>query len=95
MSIDIYDNSGLIKKLTINAALSSNLHQSLNGECTFDLTMPGNRLPSIVLGDEVRVDDLYFHVTRISRNTQTVGALFSLSCEHISYELAEDRKSVV
>lgn len=93
MSIDIYASDKTTKKMTVEAALSANLHQSLNGECTFDLSMPGNRLPGVTLGDEVRCGDLYFNVTRITRSSQTAGALFSLSCEHISYALSDSAMS--
>lgn len=91
MSIDIYASNHTTKKATITAALSSNLHQSLNGECTFELTMPGKRLPGIALGDEVRIGDLYFDVTQIGRSSQIAGALFTLGCEHISYALSDMR----
>lgn len=89
MSITIYANDKTTLKLTVDAVLSSSLHQSLNGECTFNLSMPGTRLPGVDLGDELRLGDLYFDITRISRASQTAGALFSLSCEHISYVLAD------
>lgn len=89
MSLTIYDNDKTTLKLTVDAVLSSSLHQSLNGECTFSLSMPGTRLPGVDLGDELRLGDLYFDITRISRASQTAGALFSLSCEHISYILAD------
>ena len=89
MSITIYANDKTTLKLTVGAVLSSSLHQSLNGECTFSLSMPGSRVPGVDLGDELRLGDLYFDVTRISRASQTAGALFSLSCEHISYILAD------
>ena len=89
MSIDIYASDKTTKKMTVDAVLSSNLHQSLNGECTFSLSMPGTRLPGVDLGDELHLGDLYFDVTRISRASQTAGELFSLSCEHISYILAD------
>lgn len=87
--ITIYSSGGTLK-YTLKSILTSRLHQSLNGECTFDFSMPGNRIPSIEVGDEVRLDDLYFHVVRIGKQTQQgVGVMVSASCEHISYSLAD------
>ena len=87
--ITIYSSGGTLK-YTLKSILASNLHQSLNGECTFDFTMPGNRIPNIEVGDEVRLGDLYFYVVRVAKQTQQgVGVLISVSCEHISYSLAD------
>lgn len=87
MSIIFYNAAATVQKAEVTSAISSRLHQSLNGECTLDVTMPGKRLPGIVPGDYVRMDNLYFTVTRVQRASQTAGALFSVSCEHISYLL--------
>lgn len=87
MSVIFYNSAGTSIKTEVKAGLSSRLHQSLNGECTLDLTMPGNLLPGITLGDQVQWETLRFTVSRINRASQTAGALFSVSCEHISYLL--------
>lgn len=87
--ITIYSSGGTLK-YTLKSILASRLHQSLNGECTFDFSMPGNRIPNIEVGDEVRLDNLYFEVVRIGKQTQQgVGVMVSVSCEHISYSLAD------
>lgn len=87
MSIIVYNAGTWVRKAELEAALSTRLHQSLNGECTFDLTVPGTMLPGIALGDRVRWDPLYFTVSRIQKNSQMAGALFNVTCEHISYLL--------
>ena len=87
MSIIVYNAGTWVRKAELEAALSTRLHQSLNGECTFDLTVPGTMLPGIALGDRVRWDPLYFTVSRIQKNSQIAGALFNVTCEHISYLL--------
>lgn len=87
-TVEIYSSGGTFK-YGIDAALSSNLHESLNGECTFDLTMPGKYLQGVILGDELRYGDYYFTVAQISRASQTAGALCTLNCEHVSYALTD------
>lgn len=87
MSIIFYNAAGTSIKQEVKSALSSRLHQSLNGECTLDLTMPGKLIPGIELGDQVQWETLRFTVSRINKTSQTAGALFSISCEHISYLL--------
>lgn len=87
MAIIFYNSSATVRKAEVTSAISTRLHQSLNGECTLDVTMPGKLLPGIIPGDYVRMDTLYFTVSRVQRSSQTAGALFSVSCEHISYLL--------
>lgn len=87
-TVEIYSSGGTYK-YGVDAALSSNLHESLNGECTFDLTMPGKYLQGVILGDELRYGDYYFTVAQITRASQTAGALCTLNCEHISYALTD------
>lgn len=87
MAIIIYNSSATVRKAELTAAISTNLHQSLNGECTLDITAPGRMLPGVIPGDYVRMDTLYFTVNRVQKNSQIAGAVFSVSCEHISYLL--------
>lgn len=87
MSIIFYNADATVRKAEVTAAISTRLHQSLNGECTLDVTMPGKMLPGIVPGDYVRMETLYFTVNRVQRSSHTAGALFSVTCEHISYLL--------
>lgn len=87
MAIIIYNSSATVRKAELTSAISTNLHQSLNGECTLDVTAPGRMLPGVIPGDYVRMDTLYFTVNRVQKNSQLAGALFSVSCEHISYLL--------
>ena len=87
MAIIFYNSSATVRKAEVTSAISTRLHQSLNGECTLDVTMPGKFLPGIIPGDYVRMDNLYFTVSRVQRSSQTAGALFSVTCEHISYLL--------
>ena len=87
MAIIIYNSSATVRKAELTSAISTNLHQSLNGECTLDITAPGRKLPGVIPGDYVRMDTLYFTVRRVQKNSQLAGALFSVSCEHISYLL--------
>ena len=90
MSITIYASDKTTLKYTLKAMQTSRLHQSLNGECTLDFTMPGQYIPNIAVGDEVRLGDLYFNVVRVSKQTLTgVGVSIGVSCEHISYALAD------
>ena len=90
MSITIYASDRTTLKYTLKALQTSRLHQSLNGECTFDFTMPGKYIPNIAVGDEVRLGDLYFNVVRVSKQTLPgVGVGVGVSCEHISYALAD------
>lgn len=90
MSITIYASDRTTLKYTLKALQTSRLHQSLNGECTFDFTMPGKYIPNIAVGDEVRLGDLYFNVVRVSKQTLPgVGVSVGVSCEHISYALAD------
>lgn len=88
MSITIYSSGGTLK-YTLPAIQTSRLHQSLNGECLFDFTMPGRMISGIAIGDQVRLGDLWFYVCRIGKQTLTAGAEFSMSCEHVSYSLAD------
>lgn len=88
MSITIYSSGGTLK-YTLPAIQASRLHQSLNGECLFDFTMPGRMISGIAIGDQVRLGDLWFYVCRIGKQTLTAGAEFSVSCEHVSYSLAD------
>lgn len=88
MSITIYSSGGTLK-YTLPAIQTSRLHQSLNGECLFDFTMPGRMISGIAIGDQVRLGDLWFYVCRIGKQTLTAGAEFSVSCEHVSYSLAD------
>lgn len=87
--ITIYSHIGVLK-YTLPAIQSSTLHQSLNGECTFDFSMPGRLIPNIAIGDEVRLGDLYFTVVRIAKQTGVAGVAFGVSCEHVSYQLADE-----
>ena len=87
MAIIIYNSSATVRKAELTSAISTNLHQSLNGECTLEVTAPGRMLPGVIPGDYVRMDTLYFTVNRVQKNSQLAGALFSVSCEHISYLL--------
>ena len=89
MSVEIYASDRTTLKYTINAAQAANLHQSLAGECTFDLTMPGRLIKNIAVGDEIRAGDLYFDVTRLAKNGQPTGVSFGVSAEHISYVLTD------
>lgn len=90
MAIIIYNSSATVRKAELTSAISTNLHQSLNGECTLDITAPGRMLPGVIPGDYVRMNALlYFTVSRVQKNSQIAGALFSVSCEHISYQLNE------
>lgn len=93
MSITIYASDKTTQKYTLNAIQTSRLHQSLNGECTFDFSMPGRLIPGIAIGDEVRLGDLYFSVVRIAKQTGVAGVSFGVSCEHISYQLADTLQS--
>ena len=88
MSITIYSSGGTLK-YTLPAVQASRLHQSLNGECLFDFTMPGCKISGIAIGDQVRLGDLWFSIYRIGKQTLTSGAEFSVSCEHVSYALAD------
>lgn len=86
--ITIFSHIGVLK-YTLPAIQSSTLHQSLNGECTFDFSMPGRLIPNLTIGDEVRLGDLYFSVVRIAKQTGVAGVAFGVSCEHVSYQLAD------
>lgn len=89
MEITIYTSNGTLK-YTLKAVQASKLHQSLNGECTFDFTMPGRRILSIDVGDQVRLGSLYFNVCRVGKSTLPgSGVNYSVSCEHVSYALAD------
>ena len=88
MSITIYSSGGTLK-YTLKAVQASRLHQSLNGECTFELSMPGRLIQNIAIGDEVRLNDLYFTVVRIGKSAQATSTGYTVSCEHISYQLAD------
>lgn len=88
MSITIYSSGGALK-YTLDAVQASTLHQSLNGECTFDLNMPGRLIKNIDIGDEIRCGDLYFDVTRLSKNGQPTNVSFGVSAEHVSYCLSD------
>lgn len=87
MEITFYNSSATVRKAEVTSAISTRLHQSLNGECTLDVTMPGKLFPGIIPGDYVRMETLYFTVSRVQRSSQTAGALFTATCEHISYLL--------
>lgn len=89
MALKIYAADRTTKKYELGAVLSSRLHEALNGECTFDLTMPGRRIPEIAVGDEIRLGELFFDVVRVSKQTQRTGRVYNVSCEHISYALAD------
>lgn len=89
MSVQIYASNHTTQKYNLPAAQAANLHQSLNGECTFDLTMPGRMIKNVAVGDEVRLGDLYFDVTRLAKNGQPTSVSFGVSCEHISYVLTD------
>lgn len=88
MSITIYSSGGTMK-YTLDAVQAANLHQSLNGECTFDLTMPGRLIKNVAMGDEIRFGDLYFDVTRLAKNGQPTSVSFGVYAEHISYSLSD------
>lgn len=88
MSITIYSSGGALK-YTLQAVQASRLHQSLNGECTFELSMPGRLIQNIAIGDEIRLGDLYFTVVRIGKSAQATNTGYTVSCEHISYQLAD------
>lgn len=88
MSITIYSSGGTLK-YTLPAIQASRLHQSLNGECLFDFTMPGRMISGIAIGDQVRLGNLWFYVCRIGKRTLNAGTEFSVSCEHVSYSLAD------
>ena len=88
MSITIYSSGGTLK-YTLEAVQAANLHQSLNGECTFDLTMPGRLIKNIAMGDEIRFGNLYFDVTRLAKNGQPTSVSFGVYAEHISYSLSD------
>ena len=88
MSITIYSSGGALK-YTLQAVQASRLHQSLNGECTFELSMPGRLIQNIAIGDEIRLGDLYFTVVRIGKSAQATNTGYTVSCEHISYKLAD------
>ena len=89
MSLTIYASDKTTLKYTLTAVQASRLHQSLNGECTFELSMPGRLVRNIAIGDEIRLGDLYFDVVRIGKSGSAAGTPFSVSCEHISYALAD------
>lgn len=89
MAIIFYNASATVRKAELTSAISTSLHQSLNGECALSVTAPGHMLPGVVPGDYVRMDTLYFKVRRVQRNSRRAGALYSVSCEHISYLLNE------
>lgn len=89
MSLTIYASDKTTLKYTISAAQATQLHQSLNGECLFDLTMPGRLIKNVAVGDEIRLGDLYFDVVRVGKNAQATGTYYTVNCEHISYELAD------
>jgi hypothetical protein len=89
MSITIYQSDRTTLRYTLDAVQTANLHQSLNGECTIDLTMPGRLIRNIELGDEIRLGDLYFDVTRLAKNGQPTSVSFGVSGEHISYVLSD------
>ena len=95
MSITIYASDKTTLKYTLPAVQASRLHQSLNGECTFDLTMPGRLIKDIAVGDEIRLGNLYFDVVRVGKSAQAQGVAYSISCEHISYELADMTQDAV
>lgn len=88
MAITIYSSGGTLK-YTLNAIQTSRLHQCLNGECTFDFSMPGRLISGIAIGDQVRLGDLWFNVCRVAKQTQVSGVAVTVSCEHVSYELAD------
>lgn len=87
--ITIYSPGGVLK-YTLPAIQASRLHQSLNGECLFDFNMPGRFIPDLAVGDEVQLGDLYFTVVRVAKQTTAAGATFAISCEHVSYQLADE-----
>lgn len=90
MSITIYAVDKTTLKYTLAAVQASRLHQSLNGECTYELSMPARLIRQLAIGDEIRLGDLFFDVVRIGKSAAGgSGAAYSVSCEHISYELAD------
>ena len=76
-------------KYTINAAISSAYHRSVNGECTFALTMPSKRIIGIDLGDVIEDTErnLLYDVVRISKQTQIATVIYDVDAEHVSYRL--------
>ena len=86
----IYSASGTLLQ-TIDRVLSATLRDSLDGELTFDFSTLAAKGTSVSVGCVAEYDGCYFNVVRVSKSISSGLMVTSVSCEHISYVLNDDR----
>jgi len=86
----IYSASGTLLQ-TIDRVLSATLRDSLDGELAFDFSTLAAKGTSVSVGCVAEYDGCYFNVVRVSKSISSGLMVTSVSCEHISYVLNDDR----
>jgi hypothetical protein len=94
--INIYDSNGTLVK-AITKVLSATLRDALDGECTFDFSILTETSGNIEIGNTVSLSlstgmPIYiFNIVRISKSFSNNLKICSVTCEHKSYELNDEK----
>ena len=93
MAVLIYNDSGLFQ--TIKKVLSATVHQTLDGESTFEFSAIADPQKPILPGMTVVQGNQIYSVVRVSRSISGDISTSSVSCEHITYELNNEGYNLV
>ena len=89
----IYSASGALLQ-TIDRVLSATLRDSLDGELTFEFSTLAARGTSVMPGCVAEYEGCYFNIVRVAKSISSGMMVISVSCEHISYVLNDDRYKI-
>ncbi|MEA4974093.1 MAG: hypothetical protein VB119_13140 [Candidatus Metalachnospira sp.] len=91
--IKIY-NSAYFLTQTVDKVISSNLHDALDGECTFEFSTLADRSEGIDVNGIAEYEGWYFNIVRVTKSISSGLMVIAVSCEHISYVLNDDRYKI-
>jgi hypothetical protein len=91
--IFIYSASGALLQ-TVDKVMSATFRDSLDGELTFEFSTLAARGAAVTTGCVAEYDGCYFNVVRVAKSISSGLMVTSVSCEHISYVLNDERYNI-
>src|SRR5690606_32092380 len=90
--IEIYAGNTMIQ--TVKKVMTANLRETLEGEFTLSFTVLAKSALALKTKQLAKINGQFFEIVQINKSIQGSLPICSVTCEHVSYNLNEDRYQI-
>jgi hypothetical protein len=87
--IEIYAGNTLIQ--TVKKVMTANIRETLEGEFTLSFTVLAKSALALKTKQVAKINEQFFEIVQINKSIQGSLPICSVTCEHVSYTLNDDR----